>query len=503
MKRTKIVLIMILTIMEVCSIFLTWKSLSHKVTIIDDVKFKEENIKEKKTVAIMLNEGDGSYKESTSTTFPKVGYIYNSEKSGCIDTTGKEVVNAINYESGKVSLRLNQKLYCYLYFDKKDAPIIDKFYINDETSNKTTKVPEVTIHLKWGDQYIKEYCISETQDIDSCTWQSTNGVTEINNNFTLSNNRGNKILYAYIKDIAEGISEAKSDCIEYNPPITGDSLADKPISGVLEPTGVAQDELVTRYYGTNPPNYICFGTNDKDICIDDIDKYMYRIIGVDKKGRFKLIKKTPIEQNSNKVFYWHNVYNQDIKWNASDLFKGLNGISGGKYSDLFIGNTTYVPSRWEEKIETVDWKYGDFTNANKTATQMVQQEQLWSTRVSAKIGLMYVTDYYYGLSKTGTNCSNSGQYSTCKTSWMHFSNNDISALNTSYEWTMSRYGYISSEELYYSAYDAWRVASDGRVMLYTMGTLSNKHSVRPVFYLVPTIEISGSGTQTDPYIIVN
>ena len=80
-KKIKYLLIVFLTLLELSSLFLAWKSLSHKVTIIDDVRFKEENEKEKKTIAIMLNEGDGSYKESASTTFPKEGYIYNTQKS--------------------------------------------------------------------------------------------------------------------------------------------------------------------------------------------------------------------------------------------------------------------------------------------------------------------------------------------------------------------------------------------------------------------------------------
>ena len=139
-------------------------------------------------------------------------------------------------------------------------------------------------------------------------------------------------------------------------------FADKPIPEVQESTGVAQDELEMRYYGKNPANYICFGTTNKTECTSTTGqgKYMYRIIGVTKdkgKGRmFKLIKKEALDT----AYYWHNVYNQDIKWNESDLFKGLNGKTGGKYSNLFIGNTTYVPSGWEEKnrdSELEIWRY--------------------------------------------------------------------------------------------------------------------------------------------------
>ena len=278
-----------------------------------------------------------------------------------------------------------------------------------------------------------------------------------------------------------------------------EEITDNPIPGVVESTGVAEDELAVRYYGTNPPNYICFGTSDKDTCINDTDKYMYRIIGVDKSGRFKLIKKEAL----NTAYYWHNVHNQDIKWNQSDLYKGLNGISGGTYSNLFIGNSYYVPKDWENKIETINWKYGDIYEApnahnatNVTAAGMVQKEQAWTTTVSAKIGLMYLADYYFGLSKTGTNCSynSSSTYPTCKTSWMHLSKNDTSPQSAN-EYTMSYYGWYSN--IYYGA---WSVYSNGFV---TTWNLNSTYSVRPVFYLKSNIEISGIGTQTDPFIITN
>ena len=107
---------------------------------------------------------------------------------------------------------------------------------------------------------------------------------------------------------------------------------------------------------------------------------------------------------------------------------------------------------------------------------------------------MYVADYYYGVTKTGLNCYDSANRTTCRNNnWMHFLNNDSSAPNTNYEWTMSRYG------LNGSYYPAWGVSSSGLVDWYY---LDATYSVRPVFYLKSNIEITGTGTQSDPYIIV-
>ena len=494
LNKVKKYLIISLVLFEVCVIHLAYKSFNNKPVKLPEVQLKEENIKKSNGFAIMLNEGDGSYKESSEGTFPKVGYIYNADKSGCMDSSGKAIADSLTYDNSthNVRVRTKGKLSCYLYFDKKDVPIIDKFYINDETSNKTTKVPEVTLYLKWSDSYIKEYCISETQDIDSCSWQTTNGVTEITSNYTFTE-QTTKTFYAYIKDMAEGVSEVKSDSIEYNKPPTAGDIATNPPAETTDGggaiTGVAQDELEMRYYGKNPANYICFGTTNKTECTSTSgqDKYMYRIIGVTKdkgKGRmFKLIKKEAL----NSTGRWYSNYTTDIKWPQSEVYSQINGST-------FLTNTTYMPDGWSNKIEDVNWKYGDFTDNNKTATQIVQIEQAWNTTVSAKIGLMYMADYYFAYQKSGLNCSYSGQYSTCKTSWMHFLNNDSGAPNSSYEWTMSRYGFNGSYYL------AWPVYSDGNV---STGYLNNTRSVRPVFYLKSDVAVSGSGTISDPYMIVS
>ncbi len=419
--------------------------------------------------------------DKTSITLPVVYKITgsNEEKIEAIMLINNRETDQLNLAGKQININItNSSFKCEVVKDFSDVPIINKFYINEEdTENKVTEEEKITLNLKWNSSRVTDYCILEdTNNSDNCTWKPVNGVKEISEEYTFTTPVV-KTFYAYLRN-SKGISIPKVATIEYKEPFGS--------------TGVAEDELDKRYYGTNPDNYICFGTSDIETCVNDTDKYMYRIIGVDKKGRFKLIKKEAL----NTAYQWHNVSNQDIKWPQSELYKGLNGISGGKYSNLFIGNTTYMPSGWSDKIETVNWKYGDTITSDATASEILKIEQAWTTTVSAKIGLMYMADYYYGSSKTGLNCSNSGQYSSCRTSWMYFLNNDTNAPNKGYELTMSRYGYYSSNGTYY----AWLVNSGGGV---TRGNLNSTYSVRPVFYLVPSIEISGEGTIANPYIIVN
>ena len=65
----------------------------------------------------------------------------------------------------------------------------------------------------------------------------------------------------------------------------------------------------------------------------------------------------------------------------------------------------------------------------------------WTTP-SAKIGLMYVSDYTLSLgsSALAMTGSTSANQATLKTGWMHQSNNDTT--KSTWEWTLSRRGAI-------------------------------------------------------------
>lgn len=252
-----------------------------------------------------------------------------------------------------------------------------------------------------------------------------------------------------------------------------------------------------RYQGTADAvnnNYICFGTADKNTCVSDTDKYMYRIIGINESMQLKLIKKEAL----NSMYYWHNSYIPNSPWPDSDLYKGLNGIAGGNYSNVFINNNNYSymlkDSNWYNKIADISWKYGDTSTYNTTAINIYNIENGFTNTVVAKIGLWYMHDYYYGIAG-GNNCSDYGSYSRCKSSWIHLSNNDPNAPvqnYETYEWTMTR------RNLSQGMYTAWYPNSYGYV---EYSIVSVTGPVRPVFYLNADITLSGSGTTDDPYII--
>ena len=238
-----------------------------------------------------------------------------------------------------------------------------------------------------------------------------------------------------------------------------------------------------RYQGENIDNYICFGTTDKNTCTGNQNQYLYRIMGIDSDGRMKLIKWASI---GNKA--WNS--SNGVEWLDSDLYKGLNGLL--TENNYFLG-TSLVPEGWDSRIANTDWHYITNNNINRTAAEMADLEletgvtEESKKKVNAKIGLMYLHDYYYGLAG-GNNCGSSSNGGTCKTSWIHLSHNSANG-GSGYEWTISRY----------STNNAWGVRSDGYA---SHDNMTYANSVRPVFYLTSTQAIkSGDGKIGNPYIL--
>ena len=240
-----------------------------------------------------------------------------------------------------------------------------------------------------------------------------------------------------------------------------------------------------RYQGVqdannNVDNYICFGTTNKSDCISDTDKYMYRIIGINTSGQMKLIKKETL----NTTYQWNSI-NNGVEWPSSDLFAGLNG-------SYFLTNVDYVPdSSWSNRISINVWKYGDLASADSTALEMYNTEMGLSGTTSAKIGLLYLHDWYYGL-VGGNNCSSENY--KCQTSWLPIPKNDSASPNSTLEWTLMR---ADNKRIWGIDNSSGFPFSNGMGMW-----MDRSYSVRPVFFLKATETIaSGSGTITDPYIL--
>ncbi len=294
-------------------------------------------------------------------------------------------------------------------------------------------------------------------------------------------------------------------------------------SGNLWQSGLEGDGY--RYVGsgavgtsTNPDNFICFGTNNKSACTANQDKYMYRVLGVfsDANGN-KHVKLIKYKQMSAK---WNDT-KEDVNWEDSTLYASLNG-SG------FLTNTIYdylQNTEWSNKIENWTWiavntkSYEDQTNnpdyyysspkgiylneMHKTSTETLCTNfnssavncngGAW-TNPTAKIGLMYASDYALSLGSSALAITGStyDNRATLKTGWMHQSNNDTT--KSSHEWTLARYGGRGGDFI------AWIVFDDGIVY---RGSVNYAFTVRPVFYLTNDVKITsdGDGSLENPFII--
>ena len=260
-----------------------------------------------------------------------------------------------------------------------------------------------------------------------------------------------------------------------------------------------------RYSGANPNNYVCFGTNTTPCPTDNL----YRIIGVF-GNNVKLIKYdyatsallgtdgeyqgtgTPNSSyykgslTTINTYYWNNSTKKNT-WSESLLNKT-------NLNTNFINN---IGTEWANKIATTTWKVGGNTYANisQVVPSVAYQNEIVNpvttnttdnaTEYSAKIGLMYVSDYGFGAdpsawTTTLYNYDGSVNGSTIRSlNWMHMGY---------YDWTISRIADDSSH--------AFFVSRGGNVGSYTV---YHDFAVRPSFNLESSITYaSGSGTQSDP-----
>ena len=250
----------------------------------------------------------------------------------------------------------------------------------------------------------------------------------------------------------------------------------------------------------NVKNFVCFGS-DATTCPTE---NLYRIIGVF-NNHVKLIKydyaKSSLlgtdgdfsqeytsnyfsgEQgespSSNSLYYWNNAGTNT--WSASKL----NTVN------LNTNFTTNIGTAWANKIATTTWKVGGGTYANlrdavpKTAYQYEVGSSASTTTYDAKIGLMYVSDYYYSASPSawtlvGYNSDYTKSYASAKgENWLY---------GGGWDWTISRHSGSSN--------NAFRVGNCGRVLFDNVG---DNNGVRPSFSLLSsTTYVSGSGSMSDP-----
>ena len=266
----------------------------------------------------------------------------------------------------------------------------------------------------------------------------------------------------------------------------------------------------------NIKNFICFGSNEETCSNDNL----YRIIGVF-DGQVKVIKadyansnllgidgdysaKTYYEMHGTSYYYSGNLNQEEIYtyyWNSG----GTNNWRDSNLNNNFLLN---IGEEWSNIIAEHLWQVGGgtflnliYSNAN-TSYENEVGEFAANDFFDAKVGLMYISDYYYSAMPTfwgypGLTSNkfpdDNGNYgkeydyrSAINDNWLY-----LGLL----EWTISRTSNYSDYSMF--------IDFTGYPFDYIIN-VSSSMAVRPSFYLNSDVEIyeGHAGTQSDPYRIV-
>ena len=267
-----------------------------------------------------------------------------------------------------------------------------------------------------------------------------------------------------------------------------------------------------RYAGASESvnNFVCFGSTTKPCPTDNL----YRIIGVF-EDKVKLIKydyatstllgtdgdykgsSTPDSTYKGSLTSINTYY-----WNYKATGSATNTWSTSLLNKINL-NTNFINnigSTWSNKIATTTWKVGGniIDNIRNVIPATAYQNEIVNpvttnttdnaTTYSAKIGLIYASDYGFGAipeawTTTLYNYKGSVNDATIRSqNWMHMGYT---------EWTISRRADYSDS--------AFHVDYDGGVLSFTV---SFSRGVRPSFNLLSsTTYVSGSGSMSDPIMI--
>ena len=249
-----------------------------------------------------------------------------------------------------------------------------------------------------------------------------------------------------------------------------------------------------RYAGASDVvnNYVCI--SNENPCSD---KNLFRIIGVFDE-RVKLIKAT---SSGNKP--WDS--NGSNTWSTASLNKYLNGeylISLGNFANKIYANSWKVGGNTFDKITLNVIPKVAFQNEIISPNPINSSDN--AKEYTAKIGLIYVTDYYYAASSNywglyGLSYDSSGGYAS--SSYIAAADNNWLLIKNLNQWTITRDGNRDD----YGINRVYVVAPSGIVGDLPPDAISYDSInvvFSPAFYLSNSVSyFSGSGTKTDPIIL--
>ena len=484
--KKKYIILSIITLVLLIAFVTSFNYFKTSNTYVENNSNNQTKITKGISMNLEQTAGAGDYKQVTQSSWPTEGYKFNAELSKC--ENGGEISWDDTKKAVIVSGNLSDK--CYVYFDIYQltlAEYIKSQYTGTQGDN-ALYYHNSTLTNGAGDNSYRyaggDYVLTEAGKATGATM-----MIGYNNSVTTA------LIDFYCNGTKQYVGYASSCSTSHYYLIKGDTTQYQTYNEALNAS-------VEKGYLTkdNVKNFVCFGS-DATTCPTE---NLYRIIGVF-NNHVKLIKydyaKSSLlgtdgdfsqeytsnyfsgEQgespSSNSLYYWNNAGTNT--WSASKL----NTVN------LNTNFTTNIGTAWANKIATTTWKVGGGTYANlrdavpKTAYQYEVGSSASTTTYDAKIGLMYVSDYYYSASPSawtlvGYNSDYTKSYASAKgENWLY---------GGGWDWTISRYSDNSN--------NAFRVYNDGRVF---SNNVSIDYGVRPSFSLLSsTTYVSGSGSMSDP-----
>ncbi len=263
------------------------------------------------------------------------------------------------------------------------------------------------------------------------------------------------------------------------------------------PSGVRNEDGVYRYFGKTPDNYVCFGTYDKNTCLDEKISYLFRIVGA--------FKESIVSENGGNgyvakivsAYFWApRQYASDRNiWANSELKDSLNE----EYLDELFKNSDFN----QKMIIDAKWYVAKQPELSLTAKEAYQKEMASEDIVIAKVGMLSASDWGFASYFSDSGCPGNSKMDD-------YRENDCYVYNWIAKDDMDKTAFKTNEGFWFL--DNY---SDGDVLhawAFKGGYKGNRplksYIVTTYRYVYPTMYIdnevrviSGTGSRIDPYII--
>ncbi len=253
---------------------------------------------------------------------------------------------------------------------------------------------------------------------------------------------------------------------------TPDTLSDKIIAKSLTNTDGVYNENGYRYEGSNPNNYIYMvnnGTNE-----------LWRIIGLFADGT-----------SGGNVIRVRRYYAQNSYPTAAFDSNGSN-----VFANSTMKNTTLASYTTSNYKNTVNFKIyiGGMSDSDVTAASLYSSER--ASSITGAVALMYPSDYAYGVlssvcARTITPYLYDRTAACYNSNWLFQGSSKI-------QWLISPFSSST-----YSSY-AFFVRTSGSVgdsIAFWYGSVTDASAFSPVMALSADVKVTGSGTESDPYVM--